>query len=406
MIFIILGITGFLGLYTYLPGGMSLYSTDVYFIYIIAFATLFGLFQILSKGKLNVSSKYLRHSLLFVLLVLVEIVLSYLRYHQSITLVLKEASYYFVPTLCFLIFLQYRKKRNVEEHLQLIVKFSLVCSIIATILFLLYTYAHIDLAHLSSIGASRYRNGTVRFEIGGVVLTLGIIISITRLFEKKWTQLDIWNLIIGAYQIIYINKTRSVILYLVITIILSILLQKRVHFAIRGILIALIAILIVYAFLSPGSSDSTTTIGGVIGIDAGIRMRFRAIEFYMGQFFEHPLLGMGFISANRDVTGWTILYGSDGRFYRSDVGAVGLINEFGIAGAVWAVSFIILMYKSFKKHDSLCGRVGINAVNYIVVSLINLSFLDNNRIMIIFFLYMFAYLLDKEEHNDLQTANI
>lgn len=406
LVSIILAITGFLGLYTYLPGGMSLYSTDVYFIYIIAFSVFFGVLQILSRGRLNVVSKYLRQGLVLILLVFVEIILSLSRYHQSLTLVLKEASYYFVPTLCFLVFLQYKNKKNIDDYLQLIVKFSLACSICATVYFLLYTYAHIDLVHLSSISASRYRNGTVRFEIGGVILTLGIIISITRLFEKKWTKLDIWNLLFGTYQIIYINKTRSVILYLVITVILSILLQKKVHYAVRTLLIVMIAVLVVYAFLSPGTTESSTTIGGIIGIDAGIRMRFRAIEFYLGQFLEHPLFGMGFISASRDVSGWTLLYGNEGRFYRSDVGAVGLINEFGIAGAIWAVSFIILMYKSFKKHNSLCGRVGINTVNYFVVSLINLSFLDNNRIMIIFFLYMLAYLLDKEEKNDLQTANI
>ena len=145
--------------------------------------------------------------------------------------------------------------------------------------------------------------------------------------------------------------------------------------------------------------------------DVGINMRFETINFYMQQFYKHPVLGMGFIrSSTTNTTLYGLLYGCGqyaGYFYRDDVGIIGVINERGICGIIWYCSALILMlgqiislYRYNKKKNvwMLCMWV------YILICSINIIWVNSLRItsltIVIALVQHYYYRMRCSEYNE------
>lgn len=397
----LLCISGFIGFYRYLPGSSNIYSNDYYYIaaFIVTIAFLLG--RALRRGKISIKGIFVKQGMLLVILMVVEIISTYLIIHQPILLTLKEAFYYIVPVFAYVTLLQYKEIDDedfIDSIFEMIVTFSLICSTVATIAFLLHTNAGLNILRLD-ITADSFRNGTLRFNVGGIVIYLGVFVSITKLLEKEYSGKHFINLLVCAYQIIFIDKTRTVMLYIVVIIAISMLSERKLKRWVKIILWLIIVASIVGVFFSSDTVSSSLT--SYLYSDAGFLMRLRAVEHYMNQFAQYPLLGIGLISSSKDITGWQLLYGTDGMYFRGDVGAIGLLNEFGIAGLLWVICFFSHSFRSLKNSHDFHAQVTKILLWFLLIGMINLSFMDNNRCMYIFFVYMFIECISRQKrlHN-------
>lgn len=387
-------ITNLFGFYTYLPGGLILYSNDYLYCGLILFSLIILMARIIS-GKANIKkNKIMYNAILFFLIMLLEVIVSYFYYNESFVEVVKHAIYYFTPIVAYFAFDSLDCKPTIA-YINIIVKVSIICSIVAILEFFCYEMLGIDLLKLTYANTLlRERGGTIRFSIGGIVYILGLIISLTRLQIKKAKKIDIVNLWLGLFQLFFIYKTRSVILYLFVTIVISILYQKKEHFYMRSIIILGATICVVtlpftFAFIKEQALR-------VIESDVGILVRFEAAEYFIKQFFDRIILGIGFAGET--------FYSRDTRLYhQSDVGLIGDINNFGIIGFAWLISFYILLLKRVWRYNGDNAEVECISKNisiYLLISCCSISILTISTSMYIFFAYFIIKLIDTYERFD------
>lgn len=388
--------TNFFGFYKFLPMGRTFYSVDYMHICIFVSSLVFFFYSLLKRrGKIS-KGKYWHLSLAMIFLIAAEVIWTYSRYRQPISLACKEGFYYIVPIFAYFTFYQlYSNQMSAYKICDIFIKVGIISSIVAVAAYVLYTYGGINFLQLADSMPNNFRNGTIRFSVGSTVVFMATIMSITRVLWKEYTKIDVINLALSAIQIIVINKTRTSLLYMVMLILLIFLFGKKVNPFLKVLMIILVIMCGAGVFIS--LDNVTTNILDYFNADAGIRVRFSAIEFYMSQFKQVPVLGMGLISSSKDIAGWQLLYGPAGYFYRDDVGIVGLLNKFGIAGLIWAVCFLRSASNNVKKIMSVHAVIVRNIVMFCVITMINLSFMDYQRLMYIFVIMVLSDLCMRDE---------
>lgn len=370
--------TNFFGFYKFLPFGKIFYSYDFIHISVCLVSLFFLLYRALTWKKLRVKGVCIRIYSILLMLVVIEVLWTYSQYHQPISLTFKEAFYYFVPFLGYFTFLQYKDDVKFNDVADIIVKVSLITSIVALIVFFLYTFAGINILQLNDSAPENFRNGTIRFAIGSIVANIGIVISITRLMQRNINKLDGFNTVLSILNIWLVDKSRTALLYIVIMILIAFLIGKKQKIFWKVIIFFAIIACAMGVLVSFDTVSNVVT--SYFNADAGIMIRFKTIEFYIDQFTTHPILGMGLLSSSKDVSGWQLLYGPAGYFYRDDVGIVGLLNKFGLCGLFWVVLFLQKLVKKRKRTQSQGYEVIRNIVIYCAVTMINLSFMDFQRV--------------------------
>lgn len=274
--------------------------------------------------------------------------LSYSGYGQSLINTL-SASFGSLAVIALYPMCYLQEKTSDKDYLKKIIKaLGCLAAIFTIIQVFLYDYGIV----IFDISGTSIRNGTLRFSIAGYVVSIAFIITVFDWIKTRKTS----DLIIAVVEIVFLvfaQKTRTEIMYLLFTIyFVAILFLKRKNIKI------LLAILGGCAAIVAIGSGFVETYISELGSDAGVSMRLETIRYYMQQFVEHPLLGMGYIQPG---TSNSILYGflyGNGRyagyFYRDDVGLIGVMNEKGILGLIWYVSLMVLMLKqilSMYKRD-------------------------------------------------------
>ena len=389
LFFLLLLLTQLFGFYVYLPVLGELYSTDFTFLCLIVLAGASLVYSVSITKRVRLSFRFAPQILCFLALMLLEIPVTWLIVRQPIHLIAKEAVYYFVPPLCFFALLQYpeiRQRDFLPRLLRLIVLFSIVSSAVALIAFSLYSLAEINLLQVT-VTSALIRNGSIRLKVGGIVLYTGLIISMVRVLERNAGRADAVNLILGLIHVVFVSKTRTVVLYLAAVFFLVMMTEKKTHWLVKLLFLFLSAALLIFAFIL--SDSLTPALYSYLYGDAGFVVRLRAISHYWEQFLAHPLTGIGLISSSKSIAGWQLLYGPAGQYYRSDVGLIGLINEFGLLGLIWSLWFLFGSFRAAGRSGSPMARTVKSLLLYLTVGLINLSFLDPGRCMYLFLIYTF-----------------
>jgi len=386
--------TNFFGFYKYLPFGTIFYSYDLMYIYIFGVSMIFFFERALVKHI--VFPKEFRNLVIsMVILQIVEVIWTYSQYHQPIFLAFKEAFAYIVPIVCYFVFYQYKKEeQDIEYFVDVLIKCCLISSVVAMVAFFAYAYGEFNFLKLATDSSNNFRNGTLRFGVGGVIIYPVLVVSLTRFMRKQAKRIDVLNIIFTTFQIIVINKTRTMILYMIMMVFIMILFDRKMNMLSKVTVSILIAGCILGVILSTDSFVGNVT--SYFNSDAGIMMRFNTIEFYMNQFFQKPLLGMGLISSSRDVVGWQLLYGPAGYYHRDDVGIVGLLNQYGICGLMWMMAFFAAVWRNYKRKNGLNATVVCNITIFLLVTLINLSFLDTQRTMYIFLVFAIGSMIQRK----------
>ena len=376
--------SNFFGFYQYLPLGSTLYIDDHMFLYVLVVSCLFFVLSLLSGNKVSaIGKRFWGVMVTFTVLILIEIVRSVFRYQQSLLLTIKESSYYVIPIIAFVTF-QTMKNKRLDAHTicNILVKVSIISSVVAIAAFILYTFCGINILKLSDDPIHHFRYGTIRFVIGPIMIYLAFIISATRFIKHKYKSLDLWNIALSIIQFVLINKTRTALAYMLMTILIIYILQHKdcitLKLTCRLVLASGICLGILFFNIILQKVNS------IIDSEWTIMIRMKAIVFYMEQFVKVPVFGMGFISSNEALPDWVLLRGANGYYYRCDVGLIGLLNEFGVCGVLWVGSFLYIVIRKLKGHTGIYADVVRNIVIYLVISMTSLSFLDSQRTMYLF----------------------
>jgi len=222
----------------------------------------------------------------------------------------------------------------------------------------------------------------------------------------KNRKLFIFNILITMANLIFIVKTRSLLLYIIATVlmipVLSDGISKKKRIALITIILSLLSIIVL--------SDFLPSLNKLIESDSGVQMRISAISYYFDYFKHHWLFGAGYISSNSLFSTASIVSGPYGKYYTSDVGLIGLMFRSGIIGVLWLLSLFICNHKLIKRskgrvplyYDSLMKLMNV----FLVFSCINLILTDTPRfpyIALVMLIMESACLFEKERIREEQT---
>ena len=379
-------ITNFFGFYKYLPLGEKIYSVDYMLISCFLFSCILLLKKIITNHGKLVKGYFFSYGMVLLALVVLEAIVTFGQYRQPLVLTIKEAFYYFVPIVTYLAFCQIKRHVTVEKVCRILTKVSVIASSISILAFISYTYLGVNFLKLSTVGDESFRNGTIRFGVGGLIVYISVIVSMTRVLRKTYHNIDIYNIVLGLLQIIFVNKSRITILYFIVVFIVVAIREKKTNKFFKCFIVLIILIMGVWAlnFLENISSEIST----YIDEDASLFVRLEAIEFYMEQFKQKPILGMGLLSADQTANNWRLVsgYNTSHFYYREDVGAIGLLNKFGIVGVLWVICFLKKIWKRVSAEESEHSMICQNIIIFLIVTMISLSFMDYQRVMYIFIL--------------------
>ena len=286
------------------------------------------------------------------------------------------------------------KKTNIDTLKNLIKNIGAFVSVLAILQVFLYNYEIVFL-DLEGVGL---RNNSLRFGLAGYFVSISLIICYFDYLKNRKIK-DLAYFILMVIFVIYAQKTRTEIVYLIVTLYFTSLLflkskNKKIFFLIVGIIAS---VCLVYGnflqdFILQLSNDS------------GVGIRFSTIEYYFNQFKESPIFGMGFIKTNTtNQTLYGLLHGTgiySGYFYRDDVGIIGLINEKGLLGLIWYIWISIILIKQaiklYKKNHSYIWMIAVCI--YLLLCSINIIYVNSLRIsmlMIILCLFNNYYEYEK-----------
>lgn len=272
--------------------------------------------------------------------------IAYYRYGQTFMQVL-STSYTVLTYLSFFPLAYYQEKIANKDYLKnTIINFSLIAALLSILQVVAYNVGVIFL-DIGTLSDSSFRNGTLRLGIGSNIVAFAFFIV---LFEavnnRKGRTKNILYSIIFFLYFTYAAKTRSLSLYIIISVYLVVLLwlrNRNTKFLLSLFGIAILVYLIFSGTISYFVADVST--------DVGVNMRFNTIKFYWQEFTEHPILGMGYIKGSTASPSLLTLlmgplwYGTTRYYYRDDVGFIGLLNEDGIIGAIWYITALMIIFK-------------------------------------------------------------
>ena len=237
------------------------------------------------------------------------------------------------------------------------------------------------------IDTSTYRFFGPRLAIAGMEIFL-ILYNFYCVLNKdiiKVRPIGCLNVLLGIYYIIAINQTRAYMLIVLGCMFLMVLHQMKYK---RSFIVSL-SIIIIGLLIIADSGLIDVMIGSLFestewgGSDQGVRLG--AITYYIEFFKSHPLFGFGFAEP---TVYKTIVQGPFGNFYANDVGIVGYLGNFGLAGIVvfgWFLFYCVSIISNIRKRQNfeIIGRFLSYVLVYIFASCLSLMIMDDGRILLL-----------------------
>ena len=220
------------------------------------------------------------------------------------------------------------------------------------------------------------------------VTALGPFVAIYAVYKALTNQkgkiLSIFIFFFGLYSVIFVSRTRMLIIIVVLCSLIMYIREMR-YFN-KGnkviIFIGLLCILICFLPQLNGFFDTFSVSNEETGSNTSIR--FEAIAYYMSFILQKPLTGQGFINAANSDALYALLRGSGGHYFYDDIGAIGTASRFGIPGFIFQFALIPYFLKIIKTIDGKKEQTFlIGLLSYYLVSMISLSMFDTQRIIVL-----------------------
>lgn len=334
----------------------------------------------------------------FIILYLIELIISWYRHNQGLMNVFISSNYY-ILLLSYFIFIYYlRKNSNNKAFKEKIININVFISVLFLLQYILIKFN----VKFLQINFEYYRFGELRiYEAASMFVNLGVILALGNLLKlkrgKKNNCKSILCIILSLINIIIVAKGRMGLLIILCTMILMILYRYRKN-AIK-IFIA-ISIIGVVGLLFIRTDVAQEYIKSSQIKDASITNRQGAINMYVDQIKKNPIFGMGFIRDMDNSEAVLLLRGPKGSYTRTDVGIIGFTNTFGILGFAWYIyilikfSYIILILHRKNVLNMNLELLGIFIM--VILTSFTLIVMDSERILIMpIFMALLDYTVNK-----------
>lgn len=393
----ILVASDFFGLYQKIAPFTNIYFTDMIAVLLLFFSLVFFISK--EKRKYFIIHKKIRTESFvqfFLILAILETIVSLIHYckYQSLFDTIKKAVLPFAIVALFYSLREIANTSGILYIINVIIKVSFICSVVAITAYLLLETSGNNFFNLDINNYSFYRYNKPHFMIGSMITIPGTIFAWQKCIKCKNNRkiIDILTLVLGLIHIIYIGKTRTLIAYLIMTMLITFIYNNK---RTRNIKLFFVSILMSFILLI--KIDTFIILFTKLLLDNSVTYRLNGIKFYLNQLGKYPLLGMGFINSNNPVTK-VLLYGPNNQYYRTDVGFIGFINEFGIIGGIWFVTLLFYAYKIMKKTNTINSNEIViytwGFLIFLILSSVSLFSVDPFRI---FYMPLFLILLEYVE---------
>lgn len=185
-----------------------------------------------------------------------------------------------------------------------------------------------------------FRNGRIRIGLTNLG-NIFVLYYFAEVFKKK-KKVPIAAIIlftIGIVDVFFIQMTRMASLAVIgALLVIYVVAQKKSARFIRIVLIAFVIVYVVFGLNLVDYFIQSFDIAGEYG--SGTRIRLEAVRYFWSYVENNPIFGMGLVDQN---SYYSVLYGTAGRYYLSDVGIVGLIAQGGWSMAAFYILFITRM---------------------------------------------------------------
>ncbi len=233
----------------------------------------------------------------------------------------------------------------------------------------------IFLTYFSS-GSVQTRNDSIRiamFSLGNIMVYYNFY-RIIKEQPKRRVTFNVVQFVLGLYCVIFIQQTRALIFACILSLAVMFLLHSENPLStLRNYAIVIVVFVILY---------STGVISQYIDSFTGSEIkntlvRQEAINYYLSYWVEHPLLGMG-LSNNE-----SLVHGTSGTYYMSDVGLVGMMAKCGIFAFLlyllilvrWIA--IIIRLRKFSAESMKDSVLLVGLLIYFFSPLYSLSFFNS-----------------------------
>lgn len=375
---------------------MKILSSIYISLYFILVSKVFGLTSLDSLAKILVlinlvlsililpyilRTKYHlnKYILFFLILVLVEAIISYFNYRQDISDVMSILILYFSFISYYVLsFITKNYKKNNILHKYFIISMT-ICIMLNTFQYIVFDKG----IYLLDINYSFSRYDSLRITANASIINIGLIIITAFILEsnKKNKCVFIILFLLGIYNSIFIQKTRSILLITLASIVAMLLLKFKDNFK-KIITTTLILVIVILLIIKLPIFDSYFEVK--LSDDLGIIARKEAIIYFIDQLKNNFVFGTGIIKPIPGDWTYTYLTGPYNIYYHDDVGIIGFTNKFGIVGFIWYImlniKLIIYIWKIRKYNNSVYSLVNVGCVTYITLSMYNLIMMDYQRI--------------------------
>lgn len=236
---------------------------------------------------------------------------------------------------------------------------------------------------------SSWRFGRVRLPLCSGLRMLSYIYSFTSVLVTKQTQdrtFHIINVFVTGLSLFLFDGSRMTFLILMVISALSVFygLYQR-HKSVRQILWVLAIVVgcaIVYiALRTIMNYNFLLQMIGVSVRTGSWYARVGAYWYFLKMAFNPPIVGIGMLSETSTEAAFSLLHGSDGIFYASDVGLVG---TFAITGWIVTGIYIYIIIKAIRlsrhKKNEKYWTVSISVSVLLIITLMTLSMLTRGRL--------------------------
>lgn len=223
----------------------------------------------------------------------------------------------------------------------------------------------------------------VRASAGSLHVVV-MIYTFWKIVTSEATRKDIAVFVLGLVLELYVQQTRMNQLSLFMTFLFIWIFQRKK----TSIKLFQYVILIVFLGVFFGLGLHHEVINS-FSIDPSVNdsaassiARLNSIAYFTGFFWEHPLLGMGWVRPVGDYL-TSIAYGPTHTAYLDDLGFLGQVFRMGILGAMFYVILIIrLAYIHFRlPKSSKYKTLVLGILVFIVISAGTLNCFDGQRIL-------------------------
>ena len=175
---------------------------------------------------------------------------------------------------------------------------------------------------------------------GEVVTTIGMLISLCAVLQRKHRKIAYLNLTAILVVRLIVTQGRSATLVLLAMMLIGVVNVYKPMKYVKPLIYILLGLAIIGIFIL---GDIQQVSMSLYKNDYSFTVRFDGITFFWKRFLEYPIWGMGFISLTGDKNSfaYSLLSNSRGyRYNRSDIGIFGFLNMFGIIGIIW-IAFLL-----------------------------------------------------------------